>query len=135
MTTYTPDSTLSATATVARMRGLTGDVYAAQGRALLRDSEMLDFIYDLDTDWKIKAQKAIGFRNSLNLPDPLTATDDRITGTTDDYEIWSVLCRGASAEACLALSMRNPEWSPGRHNAYRTRALELLPSSIDLKRY
>ena len=135
MTTYTPDSTLAALATVARMRGLTGDVYAAQGRALLRDSEMLDFIFDLDTDWKALAQKANGFRNSVDIPDPITDTDDRVEGTNTDYEEWSILCRRAAAEACLALSMRNPEWSPGRHTAYRTRALELLPASIDLKRY
>ena len=133
--TYTIDSFLAKSATVARMRMLTGDSYAAQGRSLFTDDEMIMFVSELRMTWQLLAQKAIGYMHPEDIPDPVTAVDDRVEGTEDDFEAWNQLIRHASAEACLALSMRNPEWSPGRHRAYRVRAQELLPAVIDIVRY
>ena len=132
---YVLSSKLGKAVTVARMRMFTGDSYASQGRTLFTDEEMLLFIQELDRDWESHARKAIGYLNPDNIPDPVTADDDRMEGTEEDFQAWIYLIRQSSAEACLALSMRNPEWSPGRHSAYRVRAQELMPAVLDLSRY
>ena len=134
MTSYNPESTLSSTATVSRVRLLSGDVYVETGRGLMADDEILSFIFDLDHAWRGLAQKAVGFYNPRDLPAQATETDDRVAGTSDDYLAWTELCRRAASEVCLMLSMRNPEWSVARHRAYRTRAKELTPVTIPLKR-
>lgn len=131
---YDLDSTVALTATVSRMRMFTGDSYAAQGRTLFTDAEHLEFVIELNPRWKPVAQKGMGFRNPENLPDPVTESDERLEGDSDDFDAWNTLIRRASAAACLALSMRNPEWSPRRHAAYRVRAQELLPSFLDVSR-
>lgn len=134
MTSYSLNSNTSRDATVARMRMLTGDAYASQGRTLFTDEEILWFLIEIEPGWQPLARKALGFMNPEALPATPTDTDDRLAGTEADFRLWNTNIRQASAEACLSLSMRNPEWSPGRHAAYRTRALELLPATLDLKR-
>ena len=134
--TYVYDSTIARAYTVARMRMLTGDAYASQGRTLFTDAEHLLFVQELDpAGWETLAQRALGYINPENLPDPTTAADNRLPGTVEDFNAWNDLVRRASAEDCLALSMRNPEWSPGRHAAYRVRSQELLPAFVDASRY
>ena len=132
---YQLDSRSGRGATVSRMRMLTGDAYTETGRALFNDGEMLWFITELAPNWNTIARRALGFLNPDNLPPVASAEDDRLAGAESDFTQWNDLVRRASAEACLSLSMRNPEWSPGRHSAYRTRAAELLPAIIDSPRY
>ena len=132
--TYILNTRLARVATIARMRLLTGDAYASQGRTLFTDQEMLIFITDLDPSWESKGQKALGYLDPEDIPAVVTTEDNRLEGKLADFDTWNDLVRRASAEVCLALSMRNPEWSPGRHAAYRVRAQELLPAFLDVAR-